>query len=786
MKLSFQWLKQLIPDLEISPEKLGEILSVKTAEIEDINYLGLGLDKVVVGEILEIRPHPNADKLQIVLMGLGKKKLEIVCGASNIRVGQKVPLALEGAKLPNGLEIKKAMIRGVESTGMLCAEDELGLGLDHQGIMILSQECVSGDKLTKALGLDDIILAVENKSLTHRPDLFNHFGFAREISAILGLKINFKKPLLKSGPKLFENLAIEVKNQEICPRYMAVIIDGVKIGPSPFWLKNRLNNLGVKSINNVVDITNYVLLEIGQPLHAFDADKIQGNKIIIRMGKEKEKIIALDEQEYELSKSDLIIADEKKPIAIAGIIGGQNSAISFQTKRVIIEAANFDAINIRRSAWRLGLRTEAVIRFEKGLPLSFTDLGLARAIELIKEIASGKVLSQIYDFKSVSAKKSLENKKEIIFSPDKARRFIGLEIKDRIMKELLIKLGAEIKDNRQDWRVIIPKHRPDLDYFEDLIEEIVRVYGAEEIISQPILAKLEPVIQENNYLLEKKIKNILIGLGFDEVYNYAFAREQGTEFFNSSKGAREIENPLNKEQRYLRANLIFGLINNAEKNAPNFSDFKIFEIGKVFQLEEKKKIAGLVFNREIKKEIEEDKNNIYKFICGKKCFFVKSIIDVILKEVGLKEDEIIYPKHISVKEEIKYQNKIIGFLGKKNENISYFELDFEVLLKLPKKEQKYQKIITFPPVKRDLAFLIDKKFSWKEISQSLNNLDEIIISLEPFDLFQDKDFGEKYNLGFHIIYQSGQRTLKMEEVEAVEKRIIKSLQEKFGAKLRNY
>ncbi len=784
MRLSYNWLKQFLPGLKMSPEELGEILSMKVAEVEEIINPGLGLEKVVVAEIIEVKPHPQADKLKIAVVDAGKGKKEIVCGAPNIKAGQKVPLALPGACLPNGMEIKSAVIRGVESNGMLCAEDELGLGPDHQGILVLDSKTKVGQPLSKALGMDDVILEIENKSLTHRPDLFNHFGFVREIGAILGLKYKLedKKHVIDKSNK--SPIQVKVLDTDLCPRYMATVMEGVEVGPSPLWLQNRLRNLGIKSINNVVDATNYVLMELGQPLHAFDADKLQGSKVVVRRAKKGEKLLALDKQEYELSNDDLVIADAEKPVALAGIIGGEKSGINEKTERIVIESASFDPAGVRRTSWRCGLRTEAVIRFEKGLPLIFPECGLHRAVELIRELANAKVDSRIYDLKSKKAEKILKQKREIVFNSERARKFIGEEIKEGTMKKILQGLGVEIKIKNRKWVVLPPAHRPDLNLFEDLIEEIVRIYGPEKIIPKPILGELSPVRQTPEFVSEKKIKNILIGCGFDEVYNYAFADEKKMKYFGDKENYQEIDNPLNAEQQYLRQSLVPGLAANAEKNSRYFPEFKIFEIGKVFCPEEKKKMAGLIFTQE--NEGKKEDKNVYRRTCEKKCFIVKNILELIFDRLGLEKEKITYPQNISAKAIIRYQGEEIGFLGEREENAAYFELDLDFLSKAEKKTEGYKKIINYPPIKRDLAFLIDKNIAWKQIHQVLDNLNELIVDIEPFDIFEDKEFGDKCNLGFHVTYQSPERTLRVGEVDGIQKKIIKEMKEKFNAQLRDF
>ena len=779
MRLSYNWLKQILPSLKVKPEKLAEILNMQVAEIEGVIKLSQGLEKIIVAEIIKIKPHPQADKLQVAVVNTGKEKREIVCGAPNIKAGQKVPLALKGAMLrflgatddkAKIIEIKESVIRGVKSQGMLCAEDELGFGPDHQGIYILPSETKIGQPLTKALGLDDIILELENKSLTHRPDLFNHLGCAREIGAILGIKAKIQDLKLRGQKSTKTPLEIKVQDTELCPRYMAVIMEGIKVGPSPKWMQDRLRNLGIKPINNVVDITNYILIEVGQPLHAFDAAKIAEKKIIIRKAKKGEKLLALDSQEYKLTDNDLVIADAKKPVALAGVIGGERSGITESTKRIVIESANFNPTNIRRTAWRLGLRTEAVIRFEKGLPMIFPEWGLTRAIELIQELAQGQIISKIYDIKSKEVNKELKQKKEIVFDPERVRKFIGLEIKNEAMKKILKNLGAEIRVRGKKFLIRPPAHRPDLNLFEDLVEEVVRVYGTEKIIPQPILGKLEPAQQLQEFILEKELKNILTGCGFDEVYNYSFYSQETITDSNFEQNKHlEIANPLNPSQQYLRISLIPGLLKNAGKNSRNFSEFKIFEIGRVFCPGEKTKVAGLIFSGD---------KDIY--------FITKGLLELIFDKIGLDQEKVKYGAGGLNRTDISLNKEKLGYFGLVQDNTTAFELDFEYLLKFAQEAKKYQSIPAYPPVKRDLAFLIDKKIAWDEVEETVKNIDSLIKEIEVFDVFEDKKFGDKCNLAFHITYQSFDRTLKAEEVEKIEKKIIKTMEEKFRAQLRNF
>ncbi|MCD6441971.1 phenylalanine--tRNA ligase subunit beta, partial [bacterium] len=442
MLLSYNWLKQLLPSLRrIPPERMLKFLRAGIANAESFEKLNKTLNnKIVVGEIIDITNHPNADKLRLVVVNIGKEKVKVVCGASNIEKGQKVPIALNGAMLPNNQVIKSTVIRGVKSNGMLCSEKELGIGSDAKGICIFPEHFKVGQPIVGVLGLNDVIFDIENKSITHRPDLFNHLGFVREISAYLNLRFDdkIKKTKIKNIIKKPETaLDIKIQEENICSRYMAVVLDDIKICPSSQWMQNRLRNLGIQPINNVVDVMNYVMLEMGQPLHAFDFDKISTTKnkklkqIIIRKAHSGEKILALDERRYELTKDDIVITDDNGPIALAGLIGGQNSGINNNTKRIIIESANFNPVALRRTSWRLGLRTEAVLRFEKGLPLIFAEIGISRAIQLIQEVVGAKVVSKVYDIKSRKDTIALNKRHNIIFNFERARKFIGVNILDK-------------------------------------------------------------------------------------------------------------------------------------------------------------------------------------------------------------------------------------------------------------------------------------------------------------------------------------------------------------------
>ncbi|MCX6807253.1 MAG: phenylalanine--tRNA ligase subunit beta, partial [Patescibacteria group bacterium] len=436
MKYSINWLQRYIDLSDQDPDQIADLITRRVAEIEGVEKIGVP-ETVVIGQILEIEKHPQADRLSVTVVDIGKKKLIIVCGAPNIKVGQKVPVALVGTKLPNGMLIESRAVRGIESNGMICAEDELGIGNDHSGIIVLDKKCQIGKKLKDELKLPaDTIIEVENKNMTHRPDLFCHRGYARELAVIFNKKYEFPKTeKIKEGST---KLDITVENPQAVHAYMMVKIDNVKVEKSPSWLRDDLNKIGINSINNIVDATNWVMNDMGQPFHAFDAGKVQ--KIIVRQAKNNEKIFGLDGKEHSLTKDDIVIADEKKVLDLAGIIGGKESAISDSTTSIILESANFNSTMIRKTAQRLGLRTDAVTRFEKGLDPNLAEDGLNQLVALILKLSpKAKVSSKVFQEKNFEPVE-----KKVSFSLAKLENRIGYPLKLAGVKRILTILGFEV------------------------------------------------------------------------------------------------------------------------------------------------------------------------------------------------------------------------------------------------------------------------------------------------------------------------------------------------------
>ena len=806
MKISINWLKDYL-EIKERPEKLAEVLTMSTAEVEEVQHLGQGLDKIVVGEIFNVKTHPNADKLRLALVNIGTQRLSIVCGAPNIKPGQKVPVALVGARLATGLEIKEAKIGGIESHGMLCAEDELGLGEDHEGILILPTETKVGQDLKKALGLDDVVLDIENKSLTHRPDLFSHLGIARELAVLTKKKLKQAKLTSKkyTSPKKSWPLKVMVKDTKLCPRYMGVVLNNIKIASSPRWLQSRLRAVGLRPINNVVDITNYVMMEYGQPLHAFDAEKVAGQTIVVRRAKKGETLQTLDGESRKLDDNILVIADKEKPIALAGIMGGANAEINANTKTIIIESANFDPVNTRKAAWQLGLRTEAVTRFEKGLPLPLVELAINRVLELLIKETSAKVASKIIDQKSATVSNQLKQKSQLLLDLSYLNKVIGLvfdsevaqtrgELKVKQVNDILKSLGFQVtKSKKDEIKVQVPWYRNDIQIPEDLIEEVARVYGYNNIPPTPIVGEFAPVAISKEDFIEEEIKDVLVGVGFTEVRTYSFYGENTLKRLNLNPDDHiRLANPLNPDQTYLRINLLPNLLRQVRDNLRHQEKFQIFELGSLYlgqKIEDglpaqPKVLAAIIVGKNPKRvdqHIFFQAKGAVEFLLTKLNVNKKAVYTSLEKEQGALltiEDKPIGKIRV-IDEQLKQSFKI------KNSDVVAITLDVERLFSLAESVKLYKPIPIYPKVVRDLSMVLAKKINNKQVVDLIKQTNSLIIQVDLFDIFEDKRFGpDKRSLAYRIIYQSPDRTLKDAEVNRIQQEIIKGLESNLGAQVR--
>ncbi|MFH1583004.1 MAG: phenylalanine--tRNA ligase subunit beta [Candidatus Falkowbacteria bacterium] len=802
MLLSLNWLKDFV-DIPggLSPVELGKKLTLHTIEVEKVESEADKYKGIVVGKILEVKPHPSADRLRLALVDIGKEKLEIVCGASNIEPGQFVPVALVGAVLPglsarggslpagghgaSGGEIKPAEIRGVKSNGMLCAEDELDLGSDHAGILILDKAKV-GQDFADYLKLDDVILEVDNKSITHRADLWSHYGLARDISAFLNTKFKAYKPkagILKAKKIIFR-FKVKIEDFSLCPRYMAVGLEGLKVAPSPKWMQDRLLTAGSRPINNIVDVTNYVMLELGQPLHAFDKNFI--DHIVVRQAKTGEIIETLDGQKRKLESDMLVIADQTKPVAVAGVMGGANSEINNQTDSIIIESANFNFDSVRKTAQKLGLRTEASMRFEKGLDPNLCELGLARAVELLLKICpEARVAGNLADEKRYKLKQG-----PVELDLSWLSRFIGHEFTSKQVKQILEKLGFGVKakklsflgETKLQFSVTIPSWRAihDVSLREDLAEEVTRIYGYNNLKSElPKIDLAPPLVMEEKVLI-RKIKNILsVGAKMCEVYNYSFVKVGGAESF-------KLVNPISLDLKYLRTTLLPGLIENIKTNQANEEKIAIYEIGRVFwdkpgenNLPFQEKRLGFALATNDASDLFRELKGVITYLLNS--FNIDVTFDVVENRAGVFVDgELIGQVYEMEKDAASYK-------GIKKKAV-LAEIELEKLYKSVKNRpiKQYIEPPKYPSAVRDLAFVINEKILYNNIVKEIKNFSDLIKQADLFDVYQGGKLGQgKKSLAFHIIYQAD-KTLTSEEIDEIQRKLVKHLEKKLAAKVRDF
>ncbi len=798
MFISLNWLKDFVElSNKVKPEEVGGALTAHTVEVEGLENQSKKYNGVVVGKILEVGQHPNADRLRLAKVDVGGEKLDIVCGAPNIEAGQMVPVAVVGVSLPGGLKIAKTKIRGEESSGMLCAEDELGLGENHDGIMILGEDAKIGQSFSQYLHLSDVVLEIDNKSLSNRPDLWCHRGIAREVATLFDSKfIDYKPGQNTLKAKSSNKIKVTVKDQDLCPRYMAIEVNNIKIGESPEWMQERLLAVGMRSINNIVDITNYVMLELGQPLHAFDKKLV--DEIVVRRAKDKEKINTLDGEERELDRDMLVIADSHKPVAVAGVMGGENSEVDKSTEAIIIESANFDFVSVRKTSNKLGLRTESSMRFEKCLDPNLCEEAIARTVELILEIIpEAKINSKLSDVKKFKL-----NIGPISISTEWINSFMGVNLKEAEIVKILKGLGFKTSKKEKEILVTIPTWRVtrDISIAEDIAEEVVRIYGFDNIPEVYPTAELVPPYIDPMKTLERKLVYIVKGEGFCEVYNYSFVGvKQLTKLDINSDEHIELKNPISSNQSLLRGSLAPNLLENVKTNQSRFNKIKFFEIGRVFLTT----LTGESTGYKNEKLFKQDKHLSLVIASGGQIETMyteaKELIGILGSEMGIEfkfEKNNGYSKwgvkDFSTKVVALDKKTIVGFINVLNarvknrvglkKDVVVLEINLEILLKIINglTVKRYEEIDKYPAVERDIALVMSKKVSGGELSSFILDYHELITSVKYFDSHNMED-GTK-SLAFHVRYQAD-RTLTADEVDVFQTGLIQASDKNFGANL---
>ena len=841
MLVSLSWLKQYIdlPDSTTS-EEIGEKLKAGTVEVDGINNLAKNLSGVVVGRVVSAVKHPDADKLKLCQVDVGAEKLQIVCGGSNVRVGMLVALAKVGAKVRwHGegelVELGPAKIRGLESFGMICASTEIGLGSmfplkDEKEILDLTNVSLNGNEgfsglvnrpsdsslsaqnddragvpLARALGLDDAVFEIDNKSLSNRPDLWGHYGIAREVAALFNKNLlEYKTKKIVKLKKSALKLKVEVKDIKMCPRYMAVAMSGIKVGPSPDWLKQKLAAVGVNSINNIVDIANFVMLDLGSPMHAFDASKLRITnyelRITVRPAVNGEMMEALDGKKYELNANDLVIASEDKVLALAGVIGGIDSAISDTTTEIIFESANFNPVNIRKTSTRLGIRTDSAQRFEKSLDPNWCPLALQKAVELVERLCPGATVASV----TADERNFQLNSRPIEISVDYFRKKIGVEIGQKKIVGILTKLGFAVKEKKEKLTVVIPSWRAtkDVSIAEDLVEEVLRINGYDSVPAA--LPEFSINSPEVNTLrkLERQIKKILaLASDYSEVYNYSFITpETAVRFGDEIAKYIELENPIAKDRPFLRREIAPGLVENLEKNQHHGDRIKLFEIGKVFNAEE----SGARISEKSDALLPRQETKLGMVFSQKKegipYYEMTSDLTKLGQELGVEfelrriEDSQNY-FHPGRAAEIFVGGNLVGTVGELHpviqaglrisEKVAILELSLDELNSRIEPANKYRPLSPYPIVVRDIAFLVDKTVEHQNIVGVIQSADELVYSVNLFDVFEGDNvpLGKK-SLAYRITYQSVKKTLTALEVETAHNKITRLLSDKFGVEIR--
>ncbi|MFH1207891.1 MAG: phenylalanine--tRNA ligase subunit beta [Patescibacteria group bacterium] len=776
MKLSLNWLREYVK-IKKTPAQLADLLTSAGFEVERVNVFGQGFEHVIVGQIKTIVNHAEADKLSVCKVDIGQAEyLNIVCGAKNIKPDQKVPVAMIGAKLPSGLVIERRKIRGIESEGMLCAPDELGLGQDHSGIMILDKDLPVGKLFGLATGLEDTVLDIN--ITPNRADCYSVLGLAREASAVTGQPFTLPKVSVKESKKfnIKKFLTVSVKEKDLCPKYTARVVKNVKVRPSPQWLQSRLIASGLSPINNVVDITNYVMLEYGQPLHAFDLSLVEGRKIVVQRAGRDAPFETLDGEKRSVPADALMICDAKDPMAVAGVMGGRNTEITKQTKDIVIESAIFKPISIRRTRQKLGLMTEASFRFEKGIWWGLPEQACDRAAQLLSEIAGGEVATGMI---VIADERALKEKK-VKFNLTRINSLIGHTFLPAQVKQYLERLGFKVNKVSQDEYVaLVPAWRQDMAIPADIAEEVGRLYGWSRIAPQPVYAVLVPQRLSLEKKLDRMAKDSMAASGFTEALSYSFYGRTLLERFGLRvKDHYHVLNPLNPEQEYMRTSLLPRLHEVILKNYQSHKPVKIFEVGRVFG----KRSKGLPEEKVLLSAIVYQKQDAASVVRG--------LLDSLSRDLNLPELIAIVPVDDMWRTaDLKCGRAHIGEVGeiavnadKLGQAPAYITLDLSALSGLFSERRVFKSLPQFPSVERDMTFMAKPDLDYYQIIEAVKKIDTLISNVLGTKFYRDSD--SKRSVTLHVVFQAPDHTLESGEVDAIQQRIVIELKSKFGMEIK--
>jgi phenylalanyl-tRNA synthetase beta chain len=773
MKFSINWLREFV-DLPKNPEQIAELLTRAGVETENMETRGAKIDMVIVSQITASSPHPNADRLTVCQAddGSGTKR-QIVCGATNYKVGDKVPLALPGAKLPNGTEIRETKLRGVESEGMLCSPIELGLGEDASGLLILSSDAKVGAPISDLFRADTIL---DVEITPNRSDLLSYFGLAREIAALTGKKLRALDSLRPADTAV---RGVQITATRECPFFSARKIDNVKVDPSPQWLRAKIESVGIRSINNIVDVSNFVMLELGQPTHAFDADKLRGD-INVRLARAGEKFLALDGKTYSLKPDTCVVADQERAVGIGGVMGGEETGITGSTKNILLEAAYFLPASIRRTARELNLPSDASYRFERGVDAEMVLRASARATELIREIAGGTPAKEIN-----VAGKLPANPPDVSLSYEKCDCVIGITIKSKTIDEILSGFGLRKMSAAKTAKWKIPSYRRDLQRDVDLIEEVVRAYGADKIPGTDRSRFTPASIADREYDLESVWRQRLAAAGLDEVRT---SKLLPRERFAFSESAIELRNPLSEDHVALRPSILVGLLGVLDRNIRAGAErVAIFEIGRTFippSGKEERHLGILLWGNVASAPNWRSPQNRSLGL-----FDLKGALECVVPNLSFRQGK--FPD-LALPVDVFSGDQMIGFGGQLSVAtvsaagpVFVAELHADLLLVPDELGKKFREIEKFPAVTRDIALIVPEEIPHKTILRTIQEPREALLeSVELFDLFSGGEIGTaRKSLAYRLTYRDRSRTLTNEEVTAAHAKIRERLRH-LGAELR--
>ncbi len=809
MRASFKWLQDYV-EINETPEKLADMLTMAGISVAAVEPLGQNITGVVTGKVLEIAPHPDADKLSVCKIDIATEVLTIVTGATNVRPGAVVPVAAVGALLPNGMSIQPTSLRGILSYGMLCSTEELAIDSKlvspeaRKGIYILPADTAVGIDIRTALGLDDVVLEFEITA--NRADCFSIIGIAREISVLTGAAL--KKPMLnlkEAGTEKANSLTrIQIADSCLCPRFAARVLTNIKVGPSPAWLQHRIQAAGMRPINNVVDVTNFVMLELGQPMHAYDYNLLARHSLVVRKANPGEKLTTLDGIKRELEPDMLVIADAVQAVGIAGVMGGLATEVTANTQNVLLEAAAFKGVSIRRTSRALGLRSEASGRFERGVDTANIIKALDRAAKLLEDMGACKVCPGIVDVYP-----DMQLPKQIVFSPAQINNYLGTDISGSAMKDILSRLGFTLDTGEDKITATVPSWRGDVTLPADISEEIVRIYGYNNVPSTTPAGSMIQGKQSHSQSLVDKMKDVLTGCGFVEIISLSFTHPGAFDKLNIPaasplRTAIEVLNPITDDFPILRTTLLGGVMDTIVRNlARKNEEFKIYEIGAVYLPSE----LPL-------KELPQEPLMLCGAMLGKRhgvawnqtrdmidFYDAKGSVEAVLAGLRINgyrfeaaQNPSLHPGKTAI---IKKDADVLGYVGEVhpevlnayeiNRKVYLFELYVETLIKHTVTTPGYQALPKFPAITRDLALVLPEKILAGDITQAImDNAGPLLSAVQLFDVYTGQQVAAgSRSLAFSLTFRAHDRTLTDAEIDEYYKNTIVQLERTFGAKLRD-